>query len=113
MPMDEDYYCEFNDDAFDLVTLDEYRTQKKLVFLNAFTDGVACNLKRKGLTGYVHARYVPCLIFSNYSWDNSYCQAAKAGNQSLVAAKRRWKVVEVDQSSGLLRYCAWLNTLSE
>ncbi len=109
MPLSEDWYCTFNDHAYDIVVFDEYKAQKTLTFLNRFCDGAYHPLKRKGQEMYLHSKRLPCLMLSNYSWENSYTKAKDS--PTFPATLRRWQVVEYAQECDLLDLCAVLTAV--
>ncbi len=104
MPLDEDFYCAFKDDAYDIVVFDEYRADKTLTFLNRFCDGSYHPLKRKGISTYLHTRRIPCIMLTNYSWENAYTKAKDSN--SFPATIRRWDVVLYDEHADLLNLVA-------
>ncbi len=92
---DTDWMCEWDDSKYDLIVLDEFKSQKKLTWLNAFTDGLGFPCKRKGMSAISHSVKTPVVILSNYSWDDSYHNAFACGSESLAAAKRRFVTLEL------------------
>ena len=47
MPKDEDFYDSYEDGCYDLVVMDEFKSHKKIQFLNAWCDGQPLPLRQK------------------------------------------------------------------
>jgi len=71
MPRDEDFYDDYEDGCFDLVVIDEFKSHKKIQFLNAWADGQPLPLRKKG-SQTVKTDNLPFIICSNYSIEECY-----------------------------------------
>ena len=71
MPRDEDFYDDYEDGCFDLVVIDEFKSHKKIQFLNAWADGQPLPLRKKGSQA-VKTDNLPLIICSNYSIEECY-----------------------------------------
>lgn len=108
VPLDEDWYCDWDDRSYDLILFDEYKTQKTLQWLNNFSDGLGVKLKRKGKNGIAHKVKTPVLIISNYSWEDSYHKVHASNPQILATTQRRFEVVKFSQGTDMFRLCTLL-----
>lgn len=97
MPYETSFYCNFTDEDFDLVLLDEFRSQVKPTFLNEFSDGLGIQLRRKGKPVLSHQVKTPCIILSNYTWEECYTNLAENNPSVLDACKRRFITVRLEQ----------------
>lgn len=61
----EDYYCEWDDEGYDLAVLDEYCGSKTIGFLNQWLEGGVLPLKQKNKPSYMKRFNVPTIICSN------------------------------------------------
>ena len=93
VPLGEDFYDTYDDDAYDLIIADEYKAQKTITFLNDFLQGgMAMNLRIKG--GQIMKRKnLPAIFCSNHSISEAY---HKANAISISALKERFSEVYVD-----------------
>lgn len=71
MPTQEDFYDFYNDDEYDLVVMDEFRGQKTVQFLNAWLQGDAMVIRKKGSQGMKNTN-LPMIILSNYALPDVY-----------------------------------------
>lgn len=71
MPRDEDFYDEYEDGLFDLVVFDEFKSNKKIQFLNAWCDGQPLPLRQKGHQTMKNDN-LPFIICSNFSIEECY-----------------------------------------
>jgi len=71
MPRDEEFYDSYEDGLYDLVILDEYKHQKRIQFLNAWSDGQPLPLRQKGAQT-VKNDNLPLIICSNFSINECY-----------------------------------------
>lgn len=93
---DEKFFCDYDDDKYDLIVLDEFRSQFTLQFLNAFCDGFGVPLKRKGRVALRHSRKLPIMLLSNYTWDESYFNVATNNHSILETTMRRFNTITLD-----------------
>lgn len=93
VPLGEDFYDTYDDDAYDLIIADEYKAQKTITFLNDFLQGgMAMNLRIKG--GQIMKRKnLPSIFCSNHSISEAY---HKANAISINALKERFTEIYVD-----------------
>lgn len=68
----ESYYCTYDDDAYDLIILDEFKAQKKIQELNRWLDGSQFPVARKGTFPFLKKKNLPFIILSNYSVAECY-----------------------------------------
>ena len=71
MPKDEDFYDGYEDGCYDLVVMDEFKSHKKIQFLNAWCDGQPLPLRQKGCQS-VKNDNLPLIVCSNFSIENCY-----------------------------------------
>ena len=71
VPIDEDFYDLYNDQNYDLIVLDEFRSQKKLQWMNSFLGGSTQVLRKKGAQ-VVKRKNLPVIILSNFSLRECY-----------------------------------------
>lgn len=81
VPMDEDFYDSYEDDAYDLIVFDEFKSHKRIQWLNSFIQGgLPLPLRIKG--GQIMKRKnLPVIFCSNYPIDS--CYKSEMGIQSL------------------------------
>jgi hypothetical protein len=97
LPMDEPFYDLYQDDAYDLVIIEEYRNQKTIQFMNAFVDGLPLTLRQKGAQ-YVKRRNLPVIMLTNYEPDQQYVRESGEDPAGFAAYVRRWKIVRVGKA---------------
>jgi len=81
MPRDEDWYDEYEDGCYDLIVMDEYKSHKKIQFLNSWLDGSVVPFKIKGKQGVKHDN-LPFIICSNFTPEQCYKEGV--GRDALV-----------------------------
>jgi len=92
IPLGEDFYDTYSDDAYDLIIADEYKCQKTITWINAFVQGgLPLNLRIKG-GQIMKFKNLPVIIASNHSIVESY---SKANYVSVDALKTRFTEIEV------------------
>lgn len=94
MPAGTEFYCDYSDDAYDLIVLDEFYAQKKIQELNRWLDGSHTPLRRKGLPVLNKKKNLPFIILSNYKLEDCY---SKCNESRLIPLKARLEFVEVSQ----------------
>lgn len=77
MSIQEDFYDFYSDDMH-LVSIDEFKGQKTIQFLNQFLDGQVMCLRQKG-NQYLKCKNLPVIICSNYPLEECYKKAATTG----------------------------------
>lgn len=91
MPLDEDFYDDYYDEEFDLIVLEEYRSQKTIQFLNRIADGLPQTLRKKG-SQYLKKKKLPILVLSNYIPSTSYHKSAR---DIVATIERRFEVINL------------------
>jgi len=89
MPLDEEFYDDYEDGLYDLVLIDEFKHQKRIQFLNAWLDGQPLPIRLKGKQA-VKTDNLPVIISSNFSPEE--CYKPGVGRDALID---RFIVVEV------------------
>jgi len=83
IPMDEDYYDDWDDGSYDLAVMDEYKGNKPVQWLNRWLDGSMMPLKKKG-SQYLKRANVATLILSNFTLEECYRAAMERSAHFLV-----------------------------
>lgn len=91
MPTLENFYDTYDDGAYDLVVLDEFRAQKRIQELNLWLQGGVMPVRKKGGQGLKRDN-VPMIILSNFSPEECY---SKSGPSALAPLNARLEVIEV------------------
>lgn len=91
MPALECFYDEYEDGAYDLVVLDEFRAQKRIQELNLWLQGGVMPVRKKGGQGLKRDN-IPMIILSNYAPEDCY---GKCSPSQLAPLLARLNVVEV------------------
>lgn len=99
-PVDEDYFDEWEDGAYDLIWLDEYKAQKTIQVINRIADGMPTSLKRKFKPPFTKYQNVPLVVCSNGTPSENYHNTI--GTLQHNALLERFTVVEVPDG-GLIR----------
>jgi len=91
LPSDEEFYDRYEDGRYDLIVIDEFKSQKRLQWLNQFLDGSCMTLRKKG--GQVLKQVNTAIIMiSNYSLTECFHKCAA---DKLATIERRLQVVNV------------------
>lgn len=93
MPIDEDFYDEYEDENFDLICFDEFKGQKTIQVMNRWLDGQTMSIRKKGRQG-LKRKNLPFIILSNFSPCQCYRKAAEDGR--IDSFIDRIKVVEIN-----------------
>lgn len=109
MPYDTTFFCEWDDQRYDLVLLDEFRSQLTPTFINRFADGMGVQLNRKGAGPVTHSVKTPILLLSNYTLEECYPGVASKNPDVLRATARRFQTVLLGEGDNMFRLCDWLN----
>jgi len=67
----EDFYDEYDDEVYDLCTIDEFKGNKTIQFLNEFLQGSEMPLRKKGSQA-LKTQNIPTIIVSNYPLHECY-----------------------------------------
>lgn len=92
-PKDEHWWDAYEDGAYDLIVLDEFRSQKKITELNPILSGDPIPLSRRRSPPLVKRDNLPVMILSNFSPEECY---HKCSAQQLAPLLDRLEFVEVD-----------------
>ena len=84
-------YDGYEDGCYDLVVMDEFKSHKKIQFLNAWCDGQPLPLRQKGCQS-VKNDNLPLIVCSNFSIENCYHEGI--GRDALVD---RFNVVRMEK----------------
>lgn len=78
-PKDEHWWDGYSDKAFDLIVLDEFRSQKKITELNPILSGDPTPLSRRSAAPLVKRDNLPVIILSNFTPQECFhkCQPAQ------------------------------------
>jgi hypothetical protein len=93
VPMDEDFYDGYSDD-FDVCVFEEFKSQKRIQFMNRFIDG-NCWLRIKGAQVF-RRKPTPVVILSNYYLNECYPKVFDSKPGVIDALERRLEIVKVD-----------------
>lgn len=91
-PMDEDFYDGYEDQTCELMIMDEFKSQKRITFLNQLLQGGPMTLRKKG-SQVLKKKNIPIMIFSNFSVEKCYSHAPQV---AIDALKERLEVIEWD-----------------
>jgi len=69
VPKDELFYCDYDDNEYDIIVFDEFRMQKNLQWLNSFIEGAPVLVRKKGTKGIMKRKNLPVVFLSNYSYE--------------------------------------------
>lgn len=94
MPYNTDFYCDWDDTKYDIVVFDEYKSQKTIQFVNQFSDGFGIALNRKQMRATVHRVKTPCLILTNYTFEEMYPKVLESDPNKLDTIKRRFTEID-------------------
>ena len=92
IPRDEAFYDSWEDKAYDLAVLDEFKSNKTIQWLNTWLDGNPMPLRMKGRQ-YLKLQRVPTIILSNFSLVENFPNATIARQ----ALSQRLTLVELTQ----------------
>lgn len=90
----ENFYDNWDDTAYDLVVLDEFKGQKSISFLNSFLQGAPQCLRVKGAQTMKRSN-PPVMICSNYSPQDAYGGVMMRDSGRVEALVARLTVIEV------------------
>jgi len=94
-PKDEVWWDAYEDGAYDLIVLDEFKSQKKITDLNPILSGDPVPLSRRRAAPYVKRDNLPVIILSNFSPEECYC---KCSAQQLAPLLDRIEFIEVSNT---------------
>lgn len=103
IPTSEDWNDLYNDNDYDLAVIDEFKAQKTISWLNEWCQGSVMYLKRRAISGYMKAKHIPTIIFSNYSLTECYKKAVEEHPNCLEPLERRLEIIEVKETIDLFK----------
>lgn len=92
MPTDELFYDMWEPNKYDLVVIDEFKSQKTITWMNQFLGGAHMSMRIKGGQSY-KSRNIRVIILSNYSFEDIYRNVSLAKKDTL---RRRLEIVHVE-----------------
>lgn len=92
VPMNEEFYDLYSDEV-SLCVFDEFRSQKRITWLNSFLDGMH-TLRVKG-GQYLKKKPIPCIFTSNYHLSECFPKVYQDKPLVFQTIKRRLEIVEV------------------
>lgn len=95
MPINEDFYDFYSDDAVDLIVLDEFQGSKPINVLNQWLDGQELTVRVKG-SQRKKRKNQPFIILSNFSVDQCYSATLNGFPVKLDSLKARLLEVSLD-----------------
>lgn len=95
-PMDEEFYDEYSDSDYDIIVLDEFKSSKKITFLNKLLEGAPMSLRKKGAQ-LLKRKNLPIVICSNYTLQEAYHNVQAMEPQRIDLLERRLEIVEVKE----------------
>ncbi len=104
LPMGEDFYDGYSDEAYDLIVVDEFRSQKTIQFLNSFVQGSPVSLRIKGAQ-ITKRKNLPVIVLSNYEPAQSYHKVQQSNPGVLQAFMSRFQVVRCLQDDRFYSLC--------
>jgi len=102
IPTDEDFYCDYNDDDYDLAVIDEFKSHKTIQWLNRWLDGQPMPLRRKGRNQYLKRKNLPTIILSNFCLETCFSTVALENPGKLDSLKTRLEIVDVSTPINVL-----------
>lgn len=96
VPMMEDFYDLYEDGRYDVAVFDEFRAQKKLTWMNMFSQGSPMCLRIK-CSQRMKRQMLPCIVLSNYEPSGAYKKCSWEILQTLYS---RFQVVSVTSFLG-------------
>jgi len=91
----EDFYCTWDDEKFDICIIDEFHGNKPIGFLNSWLDGSHLQLKVKGGQTYLKKFNIPTIIISNFDPNTCYHKALQENAQITGPLKDRVEVLSL------------------
>ena len=100
-PKDERWWDLYGDGQYDLIVLDEFRSQKMITELNPILSGDPTTLSRRGMSPITKRDILPVIIMSNYTPEECFPSANEHGK--LEPLLDRITVVKCEGQLGLLK----------
>lgn len=79
IPVDDNWHDHYEDGAYDIAVLDEFKRQKTRAFMLEWLAGFPMWLRRKGEPGYLKNQNIPTIVCSNFSVAEVYSDPKYAG----------------------------------
>lgn len=80
-PRDEKWWDSYGDGEYDIIILDEFRSQKMITELNPILSGDSIELSRRGQAPVIKKDNLPVIILSNHSPEECFPNASEAGSR--------------------------------
>lgn len=90
-PYDGEWWDTYDDDSYDVIVFDEYRTQYKIQTLNRILDGSPTPMPRRGRAPFLKKKNLPCVFLSNWHPSQNY---DKADSDRIAPLLSRLTIVE-------------------
>lgn len=98
VPMDEEFYDEYEDNLYDIAFFEEFMGQKPLSFMNSWLDGSPKTLRKKNRQ-YLKVKNMPCILCSNCPPESLYPNVKEKHPEAFEAWLVRLEAVELPQYS--------------
>ncbi len=92
VPMFEDFEDEYENDIYDLVVLDEFKGQRKLTWMNMFSQGGPMHIRKKG-SQYLKTDNPPVVVLSNHHLEECYSNCSAI---ALEAFRARFDFISLE-----------------
>lgn len=92
----EDFYCHWDNDLYDLSVMEEFKGQKTIQWLNQWLDGAHFYVKKKGIPGLLKTNPIPTILISNFDINGSDVYPNMQESTSIATLRRRLRVLPVD-----------------
>jgi len=93
-PYDEAWTDGYADAKFDLIIFDEYKSQKKICWMNQFIAGHPMPLSRRGREPVLKQKPIPVIVLSNFHPRDCYKNCAEGSIDAFVS---RFEIVLADK----------------
>lgn len=93
MPADDKRFNDWEDGAYDIAVMDEFKGQLPITFLNKFLDGQTMKLAALYSVGIQKKQNIPMIICSNFTVENAYHNSS---HEALHPLQIRLEIVELE-----------------
>jgi len=94
MPSDDKRFNDWDDDAYDIAVMDEFKGQLPLTFLNKWLDGQHMKLSALYSSGVRKSKNIPMIFCSNFSPEEAYYNQKP---EALAPFKIRLEIVDIPE----------------
>lgn len=101
-PYDAEWFDTYDDDSYDLIVFDDYKSQYKIQLLNQILDGSTKPMPRRGRAPFLKKKNLPCIFISNWTLEQNY---SMADADRLAPLLDRLQIVEVKPFVKIHIYC--------